>query len=99
MALPQLSSTFQLLNLSTLQPAVRAESGRASGAIPAVEPIAGFALRMHDGEDVEAVGFPGVENRIGKAPDKSTADAIAKFHPKVGEISGQSDGRLDFFQE
>ena len=54
---------------------------------------------MHDGEDVEAVGFPGVENRIGKAPDKATADAIAKFHPKVGEISGQSDGRLDFFQE
>ena len=71
----------------------------ASGGVPAVAPIAGFALRVHDGEDVEAVGFPGVEDRIGEAPDKATADAIAKFHPKVGKISGESDGRLDFIQK
>ena len=61
----------------------------------AVEPIAGFALRVHDGENEKLPGILGVENRIGKAPDKATADAAVKLHPKVGEISGKGDGRFD----
>ncbi len=72
---------------------------RASGAVSAVEPIAGFALRVHDGENEELPGILGVENRIGKAPDKATTDAVVKLHPKVGEFSGKSDGRFDFLQK
>jgi hypothetical protein len=71
----------------------------ASGGVLAVEPIAGFALRVHDGENEKLPGILGVENRIGKAPDKATADAAVKLHPKVGEISGKGDGRFDFLQK